>query len=97
MYSSRCNHAANAPRSAAVQQRAIRRETRECADARQPRGYARPVTGKKSYDWQTAGGADDLMRLVDCLERNDVRWCAISGVAVNHWFVERKKPPRKAR
>ncbi|MCP5518899.1 MAG: hypothetical protein H7A45_16775 [Verrucomicrobiales bacterium] len=55
------------------------------------------MTGKKSYDWQTAGGADDLMRLVDCLERNDVRWCAISGVAVNHWFVERKKPPRKAR
>ena len=25
------------------------------------------------------------MRLVDCLERADVRWCAIGGVAVNHW------------
>ncbi len=25
------------------------------------------------------------MRLVDCLERADVVWCAIGGVAVNHW------------
>lgn len=25
------------------------------------------------------------MRLVDCLERADVAWCAIGGVAVNHW------------
>ncbi|MEI6808942.1 MAG: hypothetical protein WCN95_09470, partial [bacterium] len=25
------------------------------------------------------------MRLVDCLERADVLWCAIGGVAVNHW------------
>lgn len=28
------------------------------------------------------------MRLVDCLERADVRWCAIGGVAVNHWAEE---------
>jgi len=26
-----------------------------------------------------------VMRLVDCLERADVAWCAIGGVAVNHW------------
>lgn len=26
-----------------------------------------------------------MMRLVDCLERADVAWCAIGGVAVNHW------------
>jgi len=25
------------------------------------------------------------MKLVDCLERADVTWCAIGGVAVNHW------------
>lgn len=43
---------------------------------------------KKFYDWQTAGGADDVMRLVDCLERADLAWCAIGGVAVNHWAAE---------
>jgi hypothetical protein len=43
------------------------------------------MTGKQFYDWQTCGGTDDVMRLVDCLERADVAWCAIGGVAVNHW------------
>jgi len=28
------------------------------------------------------------MRLVDCLERADIQWCAIGGVAVNHWAAE---------
>jgi hypothetical protein len=28
------------------------------------------------------------MRLVDCLERADIPWCAIGGVAVNHWADE---------
>ena len=28
------------------------------------------------------------MRLVDCLERADIPWCAIGGVAVNHWAAE---------
>jgi hypothetical protein len=28
------------------------------------------------------------MRLVDCLERSDIPWCAIGGVAVNHWAEE---------
>jgi len=46
------------------------------------------MTGKKFFDWQTAGGADDVMRLVDCLERADIPWCAIGGVAVNHWAAE---------
>jgi len=46
------------------------------------------MTPKKFYDWQTAGGANDVMRLVDCLERADVAWCAIGGVAVNHWADE---------
>jgi len=28
------------------------------------------------------------MRLIDCLERADIQWCAIGGVAVNHWADE---------
>jgi len=43
------------------------------------------MMAKQFYDWQTAGGTDDVMRIVDCLERADVAWCAIGGVAVNHW------------
>ena len=46
------------------------------------------MTAKKFYDWQTAGGTDDVMRLVDCLEKADIPWCAIGGVAVNHWATE---------
>lgn len=43
------------------------------------------MTAKQFYDWQTSGGTDDVMRLVDVLERSDIAWCAIGGVAVNHW------------
>jgi hypothetical protein len=46
------------------------------------------MTPKRFYDWQTAGGTDDVMCLVDCLERSDIQWCAIGGVAVNHWAEE---------
>ena len=46
------------------------------------------MTAKQFYDWQTAGGTDDVMRLVDCLERADIAWCTIGGVAVNHWAQE---------
>jgi len=46
------------------------------------------MTAKQFYDWQTAGGTNDVMRLVDCLERADIAWCAIGGVAVNHWAAE---------
>ncbi len=28
------------------------------------------------------------MRLVDALERADIRWCTVDGVAVNHWAAE---------
>ncbi|OGP61654.1 MAG: hypothetical protein A2V65_04180 [Deltaproteobacteria bacterium RBG_13_49_15] len=28
------------------------------------------------------------MRMVDCIERADLAWCAIGGVAVNHWADE---------
>jgi hypothetical protein len=43
------------------------------------------MTAKQFYDWQTSGGTDDVMRLIDVLERGDVAWCVIGGVAVNHW------------
>jgi len=46
------------------------------------------MTAKRFYDWQTAGGTDDVMRLVNCIERADIPWCAISGVAVHHWAEE---------
>jgi hypothetical protein len=46
------------------------------------------MTPKKFYDWQTAGGTNDVMRMVDCLERADIAWCAIGGVAVNRWAAE---------
>jgi hypothetical protein len=46
------------------------------------------MTDKRFYDWQTAGGTDDVMRFVACLERADIPWCAIGGVAVNHWADE---------
>ncbi|MFH1672164.1 MAG: nucleotidyl transferase AbiEii/AbiGii toxin family protein [Pseudomonadota bacterium] len=46
------------------------------------------MTPKKFYDWQTAGGTDDVMRMVDCLERADLSWCIIGGLAVNHWAAE---------
>ena len=27
------------------------------------------MNARQFYDWQTSGGADDVLRLVDCLER----------------------------
>ena len=46
------------------------------------------MTDKRFYDWQTAGGTGDVMGFVACLERADIPWCAIGGVAVNHWADE---------
>ncbi|NBW96146.1 MAG: hypothetical protein EBR28_05310 [Planctomycetia bacterium] len=46
------------------------------------------MTGRQFYDWQTAGGADDVMRMVDALERAELHWCVIGGIAVNHWAAE---------
>ena len=34
------------------------------------------MNARQFYDWQTSGGADDVLRLVDCLERAGVEWCA---------------------
>jgi hypothetical protein len=46
------------------------------------------MTKRQFYDWQTEGGADDVMRMVDALERAELQWCAIGGIAVNHWAKE---------
>ena len=46
------------------------------------------MTPKHFYDWQTAGGVDDVTRMVSALEKEDIAWCAIGGVAVNHWADE---------
>jgi hypothetical protein len=46
------------------------------------------MTEKQFYDWQTLGGTDDVMRFVNALEKADVTWCAIGGIAVNHWAAE---------
>jgi len=46
------------------------------------------MTAKQFYDWQTSGGTNDVMRLVDCLERADIAWCAVGDMAVNHWAAE---------
>jgi hypothetical protein len=46
------------------------------------------MTPKQFFDWQTAGGTNDVMLMVDCLERADIAWCVIGGVAVNHWAEE---------
>ena len=29
------------------------------------------MNAKQFYDWQTSGGADDVLRLVDCLVREN--------------------------
>lgn len=50
------------------------------------------MTGRQFYDWQTAGGADDVMRMVDALERAELHRCAIGGIAVNHLAAEPMVP-----
>lgn len=46
------------------------------------------MTAKQFFDWQTAGGANDVVRMIAALENADIAWCAIGGVAVNHWARE---------
>jgi hypothetical protein len=46
------------------------------------------VTRKQFYDWQTAGGGGDVTLLIETLEREEIPWCVIGGLAVNHWAEE---------
>ena len=43
---------------------------------------------RQFYDWQTAGGGGDVSLLVETLERREIAWCMIGGLAVNHWAKE---------
>lgn len=43
------------------------------------------MNAKQFYDWQTGGGVNDVTLLVQCLEQAAFPWCAIEGIAVNHW------------
>ena len=45
------------------------------------------MTDRQFYDWQTAGGGE-LLLLVETLERREIPWCMIGGLAVNHWATE---------
>lgn len=46
------------------------------------------MTERQFYDWQTAGGGGDVQLLVDVLDRLQIPWCMIGGLAVNHWAAE---------
>lgn len=46
------------------------------------------MTERQFYDWQTAGGGGDVLKLVETLEHQEVPWCMIGGLAVNHWAKE---------
>jgi hypothetical protein len=46
------------------------------------------MTMRQFYDWQTAGGGDDVSLLVATLEKLQIQWCMIGGLAVNHWAEE---------
>jgi hypothetical protein len=46
------------------------------------------MTRRQFYDWQTAGGGGDVLLLVETLERAEIPWCMIGGLAVNHWAEE---------
>ena len=46
------------------------------------------MTVRQFYDWQTAGGGGDVSLLVETLERDEIPWCMIGGLAVNHWAKE---------
>jgi hypothetical protein len=50
--------------------------------------YGIGMTSRQFYDWQTAGGGGDVVLLVETLERQDIPWCMIGGLAVNHWAHE---------
>ena len=46
------------------------------------------MTARQFYDWQTAGGGGDVQLMVEALERAEIPWCMIGGLAVNHWAAE---------
>lgn len=46
------------------------------------------MTERQFYDWQTVGGGGEVLLLVETLERAEIQWCVIGGLAVNYWAEE---------
>jgi hypothetical protein len=46
------------------------------------------MTQRQFYDWQTLGGSGDVSALVMAMGKNEISWCMIGGLAVNHWAYE---------
>ncbi len=46
------------------------------------------MTERQFFDWQTAGGGGEVLLLIETLEREEIAWCVISGLAVNYWAAE---------
>ncbi len=46
------------------------------------------MTNRQFYDWQTDGGAGDVLHMVNLLESRELPWCMIGGLAVNNWADE---------
>lgn len=46
------------------------------------------MTQREFYDWQTLGGSSDVSNLIAALEKREIPWCMIGGLAVNHWAEE---------
>jgi hypothetical protein len=39
-------------------------------------------------DWQTAGGGDDFMRLLQALKHEEIPWRMIGGLALSYWSAD---------
>ncbi len=46
------------------------------------------MTDRQFFDWQTGGGANDVLKMIGILESRAAPWCMIGGLAVNHWARE---------
>ncbi len=46
------------------------------------------MTDRQFFDWQTGGGANDVLKMIGILESRALPWCMIGGLAVNHWALE---------
>jgi hypothetical protein len=55
------------------------------------------MTDRQFYDWQTAGGGGDALRLVEVLEHLEIPWCMIGGLAVNYWGQANRTIGRRER
>jgi hypothetical protein len=50
--------------------------------------FPQAMTDRQFFDWQTGGGANDILGMIGILEAGAYPWCMIGGLAVNHWATE---------